>query len=96
MKKSDYIISTFFFHIFFALLFSVIYYNIGEDGFDLTTGNSRVAGYLDYLALSTTVQAGVGISNLSPKIGLSSLVLSIQQFMLIAVNVFIVYVIFKK
>ena len=96
MKKFDYIISTFFFHIFFALLFSLVYYKIGSTGFELTSSKTNVAKYIDYLALSTTVQAGVGISNLNPKTELSSLVLTIQQFFLIATNVFIVYVIFKK
>jgi len=96
MKKFDYIISTFVFHLFFALLFSLIYYKIGQTGFELTISNKRAIGYMDYLSLSTSVQAGVGISNLTPKTELSSLVLTIQQFLLIAANVFIVYVIFKK
>jgi hypothetical protein len=93
------IISTFCFHVFFALLFSVIYYQVGESGFELTassTKNKRRAGFMDYLALSTSIQAGVGISNLSPNTELSSLLLTIQQFFLIAANVFVVYVLFKS
>lgn len=94
--KNKYVISTLLFHIFFAVLFSFVYYWIGEKDFDLSTNVNRPTAYIDYLSLSTSIQAGVGISNLKPNTKLSNLVLTIQQFLLIATNALIVYVIFKS
>jgi len=96
MTKFDYIISTFFFHVFFALVFSMIYYKIGEAGFKFIPDKNKSPGYIYYLSLSMGIQTGVGITNLMPTTELSSLILSIQQFIMIATNVLIVYVIFKS
>ena len=92
----EYIFSSFLFHILFAIVFSIVYYSIDTGNFMFSTSENRQPSYIDFLSLSTSIQSGVGISNISPNTQLSNLLLMVQQALLIATNVFIVYIIFKK
>lgn len=91
-----YVISSFLFHLFMIFLFSVIYYFIEASNFKFDDTLNRSPEYIDYLSLSTTLQSGVGLSDLAPATQLSSLLIVLQQLILIGTNVLIVYVIFKK
>ena len=62
----EHILFSFFFHIFCAMLFSIIYYKMDSTNFQFSTSDYRQPNYIDFLSFSTTVQAGVGISNLRP------------------------------
>ena len=92
----EHVLASFFFHVFFAIIFSLIYYWIGVSNFQFSADNYRQPTYTDFLSFSTSIQAGVGISNLNPNTELCNIILTIQQFLLIATNVFLVYIIFKK
>ena len=91
-----YVISSFLFHIFIIFLFSLVYYVIEGLNFKFDDNTVRDPQYIDFLSLSTTIQSGVGISDLSPATKLSSIFVVLQQFILIGTNMLIVYVIFKK
>jgi hypothetical protein len=47
---------------------------------------------LDCLFLATTIQAGVGYSDLYPTTDLSKIIMIIQQFIMISLNVFLLYI----
>ena len=47
---------------------------------------------LDCLFLATTVQAGVGYSDLYPITDISKIIMIIQQFIMISTNVFLLYI----
>ena len=47
---------------------------------------------MDFFLLSTTIQAGVGISDLYPITFYSKIVMIIQQFLVISAHVFTLYI----
>jgi len=47
---------------------------------------------LDCLFLATTIQAGVGYSDLYPITYLSKIIMIVQQFIMISLNVFLLYI----
>lgn len=87
---------SFLLHVLLAFFFSVVYWFLGVPHFSLSPLLNNTPAYIDYLALSTTVQAGVGVSNLSPASEIANAFLTLQQFLLIAVNVGIVYILLGK
>lgn len=71
------------------LLFSLIYYSI------LPHFTSSIKPYsLDYMdcvSLSTTIQAGIGLTPMQPQTHLSILLTTIQQIIVIVSSVYIVF-----
>jgi hypothetical protein len=89
------VIRTVFFH-FCCILFFGLIYLIFKDGFSrdpaYSINNKKEPEVIDCLFLATTVQAGVGYSDLYPITNLAKTILIIQQFIMISTNVFLLYI----
>lgn len=89
------VIRTVIFHIICIILFAFIYLYL-SDHFDTNNinkyKNTRYTTFTDFVLLSTTVQAGVGISDLLPISFLSKTALIIQQFIVILTHVITIYI----
>jgi multisubunit Na+/H+ antiporter MnhB subunit len=78
-----------FFHFICILIFATLYYNFSYD-----YNNSRDVvntTILDFLLLSTTIQAGVGISGFYPINAAGKLLMTLQQILMLSNNVFTLY-----
>jgi hypothetical protein len=73
----------------FILVFSFIYYSALEQ----FTSNipSYKLDYLDCLSLSTTIQAGIGLTSMQPQTHISILLTTAQQIVVIITAIFIVF-----
>lgn len=79
-----------FFHIVCIITFSLLYFYFSED-FEDGNGN-KYSSMFDYFLLSTTIQAGVGKSDLTPITFYSKLVMIIQQLLMISTYIFTLYI----
>lgn len=91
------VLRTLLFHFLCILLFAFIYRHLyihfGKDKSKPNTGTGTGTGEMvDYLLLSVTIQAGIGISDLYPVSHLSKVVLMIHQFIVISTHVFTLYI----
>ena len=78
------------FHLLCIIVFSFLYFH-NKDGFQSLV-NKNVS-YLDYFLLSTTIQAGVGISDtVFPLSTYIKITMIIQQIVMIMTHVFTLYV----
>ena len=84
-------IRTIVFHISCIILFSFLYLYFSSN-FDSNDVNQGHNSYIDFLLLSTTVQAGVGITNLYPVSFSSKIVMIIQQILMITTHIFTLYI----
>jgi hypothetical protein len=82
-----FIINSVGFHILALLLFALIYYSLPNGHFILPPDAKRDLFLLDFFNLSTTIQAGVGITQIIPATSLAQTVMSCQQLILIIGNV---------
>lgn len=89
------VIRTVVFHIFCIVIFTYLYlylsshFQNGQEGFNK---NTKPKTFIDFLLLSTTIQAGVGISDLFPISYYGKLVVIAQQFILILTHVITLYI----
>lgn len=83
------VIRTFIFHILCILIFALIYSNVSEE-FHIMEEDRK--SFVDFLLLSTTIQAGVGISDLYPLSYYSKLVVIIQQMLMLFTHVITLYI----
>jgi hypothetical protein len=90
------VIRTALFHLLSIIIFALIYLYISEDfqsgNGDYEIKNTKYNNFTDCLLLSTTIQAGVGVSDLYPISFYSKIVLIIQQIMLIFTHLITLYV----
>lgn len=93
------VIRTFVFHTICILLFSFVYFYFAEDFTALSdTSSNNGSGpkkrntYIDFLLLSTTVQCGVGISDLVPTNILGKFWLIFQQYIMLLTHVITLYI----
>ena len=84
------VIRALIFHISCILVFSIIYFNLDED-FHLTEEHDK-RGLIDYLLLSTTIQAGVGISDSYPLSYYSKIAVIIQQMLMLFTHIITLYI----
>jgi len=89
------VIRTVIFQFFCVLVFGIIYLSfkthfIRDSAF--TIDNSKDPELLDCLFLATTVQAGVGYSDLYPITNVSKMIMILQQFVMMSTNVFLLYI----
>jgi hypothetical protein len=77
------------FHLFCILVFGILYYNI-QSHFQNAVGQER-RSFLDYIFLSTTIQASVGITDIYPVTTIGKLVMILQQLLMIMTHVFTLY-----
>ena len=83
----------------FALLYSSFSHDFGSLDDDLYSENNNrntniikeKRSFLDFLLLSTTIQAGVGISEFFPSSSYTKIILIIQQLTMISTHVFTLY-----
>lgn len=83
------VIRTVFFHILCIIIFALFYYYFRDD---FKTQVKEDFTVLDYLFLSTTIQSGVGLSNIYPISFYGKLIMIIQQLIMIMTNVFTIYI----
>jgi hypothetical protein len=84
------VIRTVLFHFLCIIVFGIIYYNI-QSQFQHNSLNERRTIF-DYILLSTTIQASVGIPDIYPITPTAKLLLILQQLLLIMTHVFTIYV----
>jgi hypothetical protein len=66
-----------------------LYYNFSNEYNDNTDNNDS---FLDFLLLSTTIQAGVGISGLYPINDIGKIMMILQQIILLSSHIITLYV----
>lgn len=82
-------IRTVLFHMLCIVIFSAVYFYLKGE-FHYKPGDEP--SFLDSLFLSTTIQAGVGITDIYPRSPLGKSIMILQQFALILTQVFTIYV----
>ncbi len=87
------VIRTVVFHLFCIIIFAYLYLYL-SDHFqsDNQEKNKKYTSYLDFFLLSTTIQAGVGISDLYPVSYYSKIAVIIQQFLMMLTHIITLYV----
>jgi hypothetical protein len=83
------VIRTVFFHFLCIIFFGIIYFYLKDD---FKEKEKDALEIIDYLLLSTTIQAGVGVSELYPTNFYGKLTMIIQQIIMICTHVFTIYV----
>ncbi len=90
------VIRTVIFHILCIAIFGSLYFKLSEHfqngKNDNNEKNKRYSTFTDFLLLSTTIQAGVGISDLFPISFYGKITVILQQFILIMTHVITLYV----
>ena len=82
-------IRTVCFHFICIVIFGIIYYNIQSQFQHIVSHERRT--FLDYILLSTTIQASVGISDIYPITNTGKIVMILQQIIMIMTHVFTLY-----
>jgi hypothetical protein len=96
MKKA---VITLTIHLFFIIFFTMFYYYFSRH-FEKNTPNkckkyncaTEVNTIIDFLLFSTTIQAGVGLNEISPISNYGKIVIILQQLIMISINVITIYV----
>jgi hypothetical protein len=92
----DSVIRIFLFNIFLVILFAFVYSVIDSKNFQPLNTNDKLT-FIDYLFYSTTIQAGVGLPDITAVTNLSKLLAMIQQIILMGSSLIILrYFIVKK
>ena len=90
------VIRTGLFHLFCIIVFAYLYLYLSEhfesDNGSKNTKNKKYTSYLDFFLLSTTIQAGVGISDLYPVSYYSKIAVILQQFLMMLTHIITLYV----
>ena len=89
------VIKTVLFQFLCVLLFGLVYLSFKKHFIRdpaYTIDKKKEPEILDCLFLATTIQAGVGYSDLYPITDTSKIIMIIQQFVMISTNVFLLYV----
>lgn len=82
-------IRTVLFHIICIFIFALFYYYFRDD---FKTEIKEQFTLLDYIFLSTTIQSGVGLTDVYPINFYGKLTMIIQQLVLIMTHVFTIYI----
>jgi hypothetical protein len=83
------VIRTVCFHFACIIIFTFLYYSFRDS---YRADKKEDFKLLDYLLLSTTIQAGVGISDISPVNYYGKIILIFQQVIMIMSTVFTLYI----
>ncbi len=89
------VIKTVVFQFLCVVLFGLIYVSYKNQFVrdpSYTIDKNKEPELLDCLFLATTIQAGVGYSDLFPATDLAKIIMIIQQFVMISSNVFLLYI----
>jgi hypothetical protein len=85
------VIRTVCFHFFCIIVFGVLYFYLRENLAEKGQKKAEIK-IIDYVLLSTTIQAGVGVSDLYPTNFYGKLAMTIQQLIMICTHVFTIYI----
>lgn len=83
------VIRTVLFHIICIFIFALFYYYFRDD---FKTQIKKEFTILDYIFLSTTIQASVGLTYIYPIGFYGKLIMIIQQLVMIMTHVFTIYI----
>jgi hypothetical protein len=83
------VIRTVFFHFVCIGVFAVIYFYLKDEFAEQIEDNLEI---IDYLLLSTTIQSGVGITDLYPTTFYGKVTMIIQQFLMLCTHIFTLYI----
>ena len=83
------VVRTVFFHILCIIIFSGLYYYFRDD---FKTQVKEEFTVLDYIFLSTTIQASVGLTDIYPIGFYGKLIMIIQQLVMIMTHIFTIYI----
>lgn len=83
------VIRTVFFHFLCVAGFGMIYFYLKDDFSETQDDNLQI---IDCLLLSTTIQAGVGVSDLYPTSFYGKLTMIIQQLLMLCTHIFTLYI----
>lgn len=79
------------FHLLCIILFTLLYQKFSTH-FANNDGSHKYNSLLDFVLLSTTVQAGVGVSDLYPTTSISKIVMIVQQLLMLSTHLFTLYI----
>ena len=82
------VIRTVFFHFFCIIFFGILYLNI-KDQFNKDEEKLEL---IDYILFSTTIQSGVGISDIYPISLYGKIAMIVQQLIMICTHIFTIYI----
>ncbi len=82
---------TLFFHILCIIIFAFLYYKFREDFTEEQEEKVKIS-VIDSLLLSTTIQAGVGISKIYPETFYGKIIMIIQQIIMIMTHLITLYI----
>jgi len=80
---------TFIFHIFSIFVFAFIYLNLSDD-FHFIEKSKKT--FIDFFLLSTTIQAGVGVTPLQPASYYSKIAVILQQMLMLLTHIMTIYI----
>lgn len=87
------VLRTLIFHLISIIAFAYIYFYLSEHFQSYNEErNKQYTSCLDYFLLSTTIQVGVGISDLYPISQYSKIAVIIQQFIMLMTHIITLYV----
>ena len=90
------VIRTAVFHLLCIIVFACIYFYFSEKfQSDNIEKNVKYKSFSDFLLLSTTIQAGVGISETLPITIYGKIFMIIQQLIMISISVLTIYIFTK-
>ena len=84
------VIRTVFFHFLCIIFFGILYAYLKND-FEKNKDEEKL-GFIDYILLSTTIQAGVGISDIYPISFYGKITMIIQQLIMLCTHIFTIYI----
>lgn len=81
-------VKTVFFHFLCILIFAFLYFYLNVNFIKQINSTPSI---FDYFLLSTTIQSGVGITDMYPNTDYGKIIMIIQQLIKITTHVFTVY-----
>ena len=96
------VVQTLAIHVFCILFFAFFYYyfsihfdNNRQDKFTYYNSEAKIDSVIDFLLFSTTIQAGVGISDILPISVYGKILMITQQLTMISISVITIYIFTK-
>jgi hypothetical protein len=91
----DIVTKTFLFNIICIIIFSFVYISISSDNFAALQPKDKIT-YIDLIFYSTTIQSGVGLSDINAITDLAKILSIIQQLIMLASLFILIKVFYKK
>ena len=83
------------FHFICILVFALLYFNFkdsfGDENEELHKNSLKYESFMDFLLLSTTVQASVGVTGIYPVNDIGKVLMIIQQIIMMSTHFFTIY-----